>query len=469
MTIRSASIAIALAAATVGAQVKEDTLVHGVFGRIHVYEGSPRPRRVALFVSGDGGWNLGVVDMARELASGDTWVVGVDITTYFKRIGAAHGSCAYAAADFEELSHFVQKRLGLNDYIVPTLVGYSSGATLVYGTLAQAPRGTFSGAVSLGFCNDLDIAKPLCTGAGLEWRPRSGGRTGTDLLPARKLAEPWIALQGEQDQTCLPEATAAFVKQVPGARMIPLPKVGHGYSVPRNWMPQFLEAFAATAPASVPLPRRPASTNSTERSVEDLPLVEVPATPGASDSRLAILLTGDGGWAGIDRDIASALSAKGIPVVGWNSLRYFWERKSEAGATSDLARVIEHYRSAWQKDSVIVVGYSLGADAVPAMASGLPADVLAHVSTIALIGIETTYDLEFHVSDWVPGQSEGKPILPLVQKLKGRSILCFYGQDETGSLCPELPGGVAKAIKMPGGHHMNGDYAKLADMIAKRP
>ncbi len=38
-----------------------------------------------LFVSGDGGWNQGVVDMARELAGMDALVAGIDIVHYLKR------------------------------------------------------------------------------------------------------------------------------------------------------------------------------------------------------------------------------------------------------------------------------------------------------------------------------------------------------------------------------------------------
>ena len=41
------------------------------FGKVTVYRQSPRPSHVALFISGDGGWNLGVVDMARELMGMD--------------------------------------------------------------------------------------------------------------------------------------------------------------------------------------------------------------------------------------------------------------------------------------------------------------------------------------------------------------------------------------------------------------
>src|SRR5512136_1986666 len=41
-----------------------DSLEFGRFGMIHFYRPTTPPVRVALFLSGDGGWNLGVLDMA---------------------------------------------------------------------------------------------------------------------------------------------------------------------------------------------------------------------------------------------------------------------------------------------------------------------------------------------------------------------------------------------------------------------
>ena len=62
----------------------ESTLEYGAFGKLSIYTLSDNPRNVVLFVSGDGGWNLGVVDMAWSLATLDALVVGIDITHYLK-------------------------------------------------------------------------------------------------------------------------------------------------------------------------------------------------------------------------------------------------------------------------------------------------------------------------------------------------------------------------------------------------
>src|SRR5512139_3549700 len=160
----------------------EETASFEGFGTVHLYYTSPHPSRVALFVSGDGGWNLGVVDMARELVSLDALVVGININRFLKEMESSREACSYPAADFEDLSNFVQQRLGYPVYRTPILVGFSSGATLVYAALAQAPPNTFLGAISLGFCPDLSLSKPMCPGSGLEWTAGPKGK-GYSFLP----------------------------------------------------------------------------------------------------------------------------------------------------------------------------------------------------------------------------------------------------------------------------------------------
>ena len=159
------AILLALTDVRAGALV-EQTDEYGPFGVLHIYRQSDKPRRVVLFVSGDGGWNPGVIDMARALAALDSMVVGIDISHYIKSLNATVGGCDYAAAHFEALSQYLQKKYDFGHYGLPVVAGYSSGATMAYTTLAQSPPNTFAGAISLGFCPDLKTQRPFCPGIG---------------------------------------------------------------------------------------------------------------------------------------------------------------------------------------------------------------------------------------------------------------------------------------------------------------
>ena len=487
-------VAAGAAAAPVPAPVLAtagEALEFGPFGKVVVYRETPHPAHVVLFVSGDGGWNLGVVDMARALASLDALVVGIDVTHYLKASAAVPGACTYAAADFEGLSQFVQKTLDYPAYVAPVLIGYSSGATLVYAVLAESPGETFAGAISLGFCPDLPLTKPLCKGSALEWVAGPGGK-GVSFRPAKELPAPWIALQGVIDQVCDPVKTQEYAAQVGGGEVVMLPKVGHGFSVEPHWMPQLRQAFdrlvvasageegagAAARPAAggtgVPGPTEGAgpaaggespSATAPPGEVEDLPLVELPAATDGGDL-LAVIASGDGGWSGLDKQVGRALSAEGIPVVGWNSLRYYWHARTPDGAAADLARILRHYLAVWKRQKAILIGYSLGADVLPFLVNRLPDDLVSRVPLAVLIGASHTATFEFHVGEWLGGGGKNLPeTLPEAEKIRLPRVVCFYGDEEKDTICPELKAPNVRAIVLTGGHHFGGDYQGIARRI----
>jgi type IV secretory pathway VirJ component len=436
---------------------KEQTMAFGPFGKVSVYGAENRnPQDVVIFLSGDGGWKQGVISMARQLVDENAIVIGVDVVHYQKAVAQLKASCTYAAADFENLSKYVQRKLKLPRYRPPLLVGYSSGATLVYALLAQAPAHTFRGGLSLGFCNDLLMTKPLCTRNELSWK--MGSKKNLYLFDATEnLENPWIALNGEDDKVCPGPATRKFVAATKTGVLDLLPRVGHGFSVERNWVPQFIAHYKKMAPP-VPEPR--------DAQLQDLPLIEEVPSPGKS-SFFVILLTGDGGWAGIDRDLALELSDEGVPVIGWNSLEYLWDPKSPDQGSKDLKRVIDHYTQRLGIPKVRLVGYSLGADILPFMVNRLPPEVLARVEKLVLLGPSLSTTFEFHVSDWLGSSSsdDEKPTTPEVQKIKKTPIICIYGEEEEESLCREKSLNLKRSVPMKGGHHFGGDYAALVPWI----
>ena len=430
----------------------EQGFTFGAAGRVAIYTPSGPPTAVVLFVSGDGGWNQGVVGMAQRLRGLGALVVGVDIRRFLHNLERAGSRCLYPAGDLEELSRAVQLQQKLAAYRPPILVGYSSGATLVYAALASAPAETFAGGISLGFCPDLEVRRPLCRGRALESRPRRSAR-GFDVAADPTLPVPWYVMQGDADQVCAAAATGTFAAAIPTARIVSLPSVGHGFSVPAHWEPQLVDAYRRlTARRELAAPSGPL----------DLPLVEVEAAPAAARDLMAVMLSGDGGWAGLDRELAAALAARGIPVVGWNSLRYFWSPRTPAGASSDLDRVLRRYLAAWGKRRALLVGYSFGADVLPFLASRLPEETKARVAGVALLGLGKEAAFEFHVSSWLGGGDDPRyPTVPEIRRLADLRVTCVQGADERDSVCRALRSPV-RVITLPGGHHFGGGYARLA-------
>jgi type IV secretory pathway VirJ component len=444
-------------AATSTDSLRIDTYRFGPFGSVVVYRYREHPSRVVLFVSGDGGWNRGVVEMAKELASMDALVVGIDIRRYLNALERSKQPCSYPAGDLEELSQWIQHELGYPSYTPPVLVGYSSGATLVYAAMAQAPPTTFAGGLSLGFCPLIRTARLFCKGSGpsssMEPRTRS-----VRVVPADSLRTPWTVLQGEADSSCTAADAVWFVRRARGSRIVLLPEVGHGFGVEPHWRQPLRDAFQTLARSPV------ATSGMTAAGIRDLPLVELRSRPGSRD--LAVVVSGDGGWASIDKQIGESLAAAGIPVVGLNSLHYFWKARTPEQASADLARILRHYLSVWHGSDVVLVGYSRGADVLPFMTARLPEDLRGRVRLVALVGLSHRAGFEFHFADLFRGEKRSDhPTVPEIQRLRGIRLLCVYGADEEDSACRDLPRNLAVVDELPGGHHFGGAYREVAGRI----
>jgi type IV secretory pathway VirJ component len=223
----------------------------------------------------------------------------------------------------------------------------------------------------------------------------------------------------------------------------------------------------AVPPASKPRVRtihRPAA-----QKVVGVPLVEVPAR-GPERDEMAVLLSGDGGWAETDKGLADRLSKGGIPVVGWNSLRYFIRRKKPDRVAHDLEGVLQVYLPLWHKEKVILIGYSFGADVMPFLVSRLPPELAKKVSLIVLLGPTRIADFHFHPSEWLRKPSDDSlPVIPELEKLRGREIVCAYGREEKDSICRTLPAGLVQPLERPGKHIVGKNYGPVADRILQRP
>ena len=446
------------------------------FGRITLYMPEDKPRSMVLFLSGDGGWHLGVVRMARALTAAGAAVAGLDVRHYLADIAAHPGPCRYMAADFETLAHRVQRELHLDDYQLPLLYGYSSGATVAYAVLVQSPPGTFGGAVSLGFCPDQKFGGvPLCPGPGAQLSYLPGAKGSFVFDPATRLGDRWIAFQGQNDKTCPVTAVDEFAQHVGNSTVIRLTGVGHGFGVEDRWLPQLVATLSTLAPRAQPSALRSAASTAhseagalpaTLAGVDDLPLIEQAATHGAADLPIALLLTGDGGWAGLDRGMAAELGARGLPVVGFSTLRYYWKARTPEESARDIARVITHYLDLWKRQRVLLIGYSFGANVLPFIVNRLSPEVRARIAGVGLLGLDANTSFEIKVTGWLPGSSVGElPVRPEIEKMTGLKALCLYGRGEQHDPCAALAGPTLRAVEIGAGHHFSGAYAQLADAV----
>lgn len=402
-----APVQVAAAPSGTAEGAPDQVLTHGHFRHVAIYRPAGEVKQFVLFLSGQSGWNGAAAAMADAMADDGVLVAGIDtprLIADFKREGAA---CVFPDGDLENLSHFVQAYYKVPTYLTPVLAGYSAGASFAYAMAEQTPRGLFAGALSLG----------------------SEGRFD-GLCPRKALA-------------------------TPRAEMVSLPP-----NPPRSHFgPQIKGALARiTGGRSERLPAPP-------KSLADLPVVEVPAAGDASSDLFAVLLSGDGGWAGLDRALAQSLSERGIPVAGLDSLRYFWTARTPDSLAQDIDRTLRYYAAHWGKSRALLIGYSQGADVMPFALNRLPAATRGMVSLTTLLGVGEKALFEFHLTNWISDGAHGLPIAPEIDKLSAAELLCIYGADDDESSCSKIDRSHAQVVELPGGHHFDGDYGRLANLI----
>ena len=404
-------LALAFALAACAAEAPPEVIEAGRLGRARLFRPAPPPRALVFLFSGSGGFGADLDTAARELARGGTAVVGVDLRDYLRGLVASADGCHYVIAELEALAQRLERELGFEGYRSPILAGVGEGGTLAYAALAQAPAATIGGAVAVDADPVLRTRVPLCAGAASS--AAAGG--GFSYAPREDLPAPFRAV-----------ADGPL-----GAAVAPL----LGPEAPRG-----------------------------EASLANLPLVELPAEKPAE--LFAVIFSGDGGWRDLDKTVGGILASRGVPVVGVDSLRYFWKARTPEDVARDLAAILAAYRARWRTPDVVLIGYSFGAGILPFAYNRLPEAERAHVVQLSLLGLESTAPFEFHVTGWFGGSgADDRPVLPELERIDPALVQCFYGEEEPTTLCraPELA--ASELLHTRGGHHFDGDYGALAGKI----
>ena len=362
----------------------------------------------------------------------------LNIDNYLEKIGVRNASCFDAATPLSVYAQDIQQHHQFKHFNQPFITAFGSAGSYVFAMLGQLPKGIYRGAYSIDWQSEINLTIAPCkTSNQAQWIPLQK-KLVLDI--AHRPPTPW--------------------------------KLFNTNSLIQQWMPHFsaLNNWQADRESFVRNLDQKESNN--QNSVANLPLIELPVTQTADNSDLlAIIISGDGGWANIDKDIANQFSQQGIAVVGWNSLDYFWEEKSPDIAGKDLQATIDHYLPLWNKKRVLLIGFSMGADVMPFMANRLNADTKEKVVGISLLNPSTSVDFVFHVSGWLGNSGPAAHLLyPEMKDWNQWPTLCLYSEQKD-SLCEKIRENITTKPKeqhlvyLLGDHHFDGDYQKLTQLI----
>ncbi|MDW6020213.1 AcvB/VirJ family lysyl-phosphatidylglycerol hydrolase [Mesorhizobium sp. BAC0120] len=405
------------------------------------------PAKGIVFLFSDiGGYTNRDWVAARKLAASGALVVGIDLRKTLAKAESGE-DCVYFISDIEKLSQLIQRSVGSEAYMDPMLAGAGGGGSMVLALAGQSPLQTIGRFIAVDPTGDLPLRRELCSGAPHHKTPDGKG---------------WIygmqagALPGQVTVVETPgadQAGAAHVSEL----------IAQGFAIDRK-MATGEKTDALTAALETVLAQTAAPA---DNPLAGLPLAVLPST--ARYDTMAIVVSGDGGWRDIDRQVGETLAQAGVPTVGIDSLRYFWTKRSPETIAADLAAIMKHYSKAWNVHRVVLIGYSFGADVLPAAYNKLPPDVKARVSLLSLLGLGRWATFEFDVTGWFGMEGDtSHPTLLDVTRIPPSIVQCIYGADDDDSVCDQLAGSGAELIRTAGDHHFDGDYVALANHIIAR-
>jgi type IV secretory pathway VirJ component len=201
-------------------------------------------------------------------------------------------------------------------------------------------------------------------------------------------------------------------------------------------------------------------------SVEDLPL-QLSVSKG-TDKTLVVYLTGDGGWNSFSQKLTQEMEKEGYGVVSLNSRKYFRKKKTPEIFAKDIDLLSNHYMKEWGKTSLIIVGYSFGADVAAFLPNRLPKTLLKKLNHITLLSPSASTDFVINLSDLIGDSKNTKRKYKLDQELNKTTlpIICIFGEKEDLKLKNILQRKKNITIcELPGSHHYKNNTILIVKMI----
>lgn len=361
-------------------------------------------------------------------------IVGTMTTEdYVERLKSEAGDeCTEIGGEFERLNQVTQKNAGFESLLPSYLIGMGdNGSALAPVVAGQASR-TFSKVATFNGCPTIKFPLHWCDAPGLQ----SDAKGSIALTPPSQAK----VAQGEVEGRVCETPSLKVTSQ---SALVTFLSEGNFESTSDEWK---LPVIHITP--------------------ENLSLNQAKWPP-------VIFLSGDGGWATIDQMVGAELARRGQSVIGFDSLEYFWTRRTATEGSAMLRSLIT--QDGEQERDVIVAGFSFGADVLPSLVVNLDDNTRRRIKAIILLSPGMHISWEIELSDWLPGDTtnEGEPILPVLQKITNIPMLCAYGSEEEDiSICPRLEGselqksGNLEILRVEGDHHFNGDYVMLGDHLS---
>jgi len=181
---------------------------------------------------------------------------------------------------------------------------------------------------------------------------------------------------------------------------------------------------------------------------------------------LIFYISGDGGFNKFSTSFMQTLNKQGYAVIGLNAKDYFWNHKKPQDAANAIEGAINEANKQWKKKNIVLLGYSFGADVAPFMLTHFSTSLAGKVNHLILLSPSSKTDFEIHVLQMIGwGKNSGESVPAEINKIS-IPVTIIVGDDENEFPFSQLTIKNKHVIKMPGGHHYDGDVNALYKQIA---
>ena len=169
---------------------------------------------------------------------------------------------------------------------------------------------------------------------------------------------------------------------------------------------------------------------------------------------LVFHITGDGGMVRFDLKMLREYQNNGFSCIGLSSLKYFMTGKTPEIIARDIIPVIDRYSKEWNKETIMLVGFSFGAEIIPFLYNRLPPEMRQKVKLVVLLTPAKTSQFRIRLRDMIGMDKKKEPynVVDETAKIKSASVLAIYGTKEKPSLEQSVRHPNLKIELIKGGH-----------------
>lgn len=409
------------------------------FGQVEIYQHASTENQSFVFIIRDSfNDSAAFARLAKVIARQSVTVIGIDLTQARLKFESSEGRSKFGPK-LVRLAEAIEKSLGEVRFTAPDVLFINDRKALSLDLRFSSIADELGRVETLGKCPGAD-------------RPSGAAEADSGKMVEDHFVDAFVPA----DEAC--DRVIAFQRAI---QVHPIANRNFDPYTSTTWPREVSERFRMSYDGLKPL----IVPNLRDRSPEErFPVVSLMPQKILGD-HFVFLLSGDGGWSDFTQDLASEYTARGIPVVGLNSLLYFWNERTPAAIARDFQQITEYYQKLYHLSRYDLVGYSFGGSVVPVVVAHMSETAKESLRSATMMAPGMTSKLEFAVSDWLLNSDSGRPIENDLKNSRGTRFKCLHGARDLPSVCLNFPRIYGRSFILEGGHHFGYNFQQFEGIL----